>query len=291
MKKTLGLIILLFVGLMTVSAMSYQEARDRARFLTDKMAYELNLNDEQYNDAYEINLDYLMSIRTSKDAYGNYWKCRDMDFRYILYDWQYTIFRAAEYFFRPVIWRADMWFLPIYNIYGSSHFYYHPPKVYYVYHGGHGRRRPHLLSHYEHRRPAWDGGFRGKSKHSIHQHRSVSERPPSGHGFRFEQPRSNRPNSDLAQRRERPSHFDFERSSNYKRPSSTRTTVNKVPERKRPTPSRSTNTAPPQRSNRPSGQSTRSKAPTRSTNIRKPNGAGRGTQTGGQRPRMQRNYE
>ncbi len=65
MKRFLGLIIALLAGLTAIRAMSYEEARDRARFLTDKMAYELNLNEQQYNDAYEINLDYLMNIRTA----------------------------------------------------------------------------------------------------------------------------------------------------------------------------------------------------------------------------------
>ena len=72
MKKLLGLITALCFGLASLNAMSYEEARDRARFLTDKMAYELNLNDQQYNDAYEINLDYLMNIRTASDASSVY---------------------------------------------------------------------------------------------------------------------------------------------------------------------------------------------------------------------------
>ena len=44
------------------SAMSYSQAREQALFLTDKMAYELNLTDDQYEAAYEINLDYLLSV-------------------------------------------------------------------------------------------------------------------------------------------------------------------------------------------------------------------------------------
>ena len=90
MKKIAGLIIALFFTLTNMSAMSYEEARDRARFLTDKMAYELNLNDAQYNDAYEINLDYLMNIRTANDVSGVYLQYRNADLRYILYDWQYS---------------------------------------------------------------------------------------------------------------------------------------------------------------------------------------------------------
>ena len=35
MKKLLGLITALYFGLASLNAMSYEEARDRARFLTD----------------------------------------------------------------------------------------------------------------------------------------------------------------------------------------------------------------------------------------------------------------
>ena len=99
MKKLLGLITALCFGLASLNAMSYEEARDRARFLTDKMAYELNLNDQQYNDAYEINLDYLMNIRTASDASSVYLEYRNADLRFILYDWQYALFQAATYLF------------------------------------------------------------------------------------------------------------------------------------------------------------------------------------------------
>ena len=34
------------------------------------MAYELNLTNAQYEDVYEINLDYLMSVNGRNDAYG-----------------------------------------------------------------------------------------------------------------------------------------------------------------------------------------------------------------------------
>ena len=49
---------------MTISAnaMSYNAAKHEALFLSDKMAYELNLTDAQYDAVYEINLDYLMSV-------------------------------------------------------------------------------------------------------------------------------------------------------------------------------------------------------------------------------------
>ncbi len=71
-RFTLSLLLAL-VTVLSAKAMSYDEARERAWFLTDKMAYELNLTPEQYDRAYEINLDYLLSLRTAADCYGAYW--------------------------------------------------------------------------------------------------------------------------------------------------------------------------------------------------------------------------
>lgn len=67
----------------SASAMSYEQARQQALFLTDKMAYELNLTDDQYEAAYETNLDYLMSVNTVDDLYGVYWRQRNLDLSYI----------------------------------------------------------------------------------------------------------------------------------------------------------------------------------------------------------------
>ena len=46
MKRNLTLILLAFSYLMPVVGMPYKEARDQALYLTDKMAYELNLNNQ-----------------------------------------------------------------------------------------------------------------------------------------------------------------------------------------------------------------------------------------------------
>ena len=62
MKKMFFALMVMLTTTMTASAMSYEQARSEALFLTDKMAYELNLTDEQYEAAYEINLDYLMGV-------------------------------------------------------------------------------------------------------------------------------------------------------------------------------------------------------------------------------------
>ena len=49
------------------AAMSNSKVRKETRFLTDKMAYELNLSTEQYNDVYEINYDFISGIRYLMD--------------------------------------------------------------------------------------------------------------------------------------------------------------------------------------------------------------------------------
>lgn len=133
--------LLLTVALSTM-AMSYEQARDRALFLTDKMAYELNLNDEQYEAAYEVNLDYLMSISTYDDLYGTYWTRRNMDLSYILYDWQYNAFCSAAYFYRPLVWTDGVWRFSIYARYPNrTYFYFGRPAFYATYYGGHSWHR------------------------------------------------------------------------------------------------------------------------------------------------------
>ena len=98
MKKLISILMLLMAFTMSSNAMSYEQARQQALFLTDKMAYELNLTNDQYEAAYEINLDYLMSVNTVDDLYGAYWRYRNLDMSYVLLDWQYRAFCDAAYF-------------------------------------------------------------------------------------------------------------------------------------------------------------------------------------------------
>ncbi len=66
------MMILAVMMVMTISAnaMSYNAAKHEALFLSDKMAYELNLTAAQYEAVYEINLDYLMSLNGHGDVDG-----------------------------------------------------------------------------------------------------------------------------------------------------------------------------------------------------------------------------
>lgn len=130
-------------------AMSYSQAREQALFLTDKMAYELNLTDDQYEAAYEINLDYLLSVNSYDELYGDYWRWRNLDFSYVLLDWQYRMFCDAAYFYRPLYFHSGCWHFAIYARYPHrDYFYFHRPAVYVSYRGGHSWRQNNGRSWY-----------------------------------------------------------------------------------------------------------------------------------------------
>ena len=139
MKTYKAIILVVMMTIATsASAMSYSEAREEALFLADKMAYELNLTDEQYEAAYEINLDYLLHVDSYADAYGAYWRIRNNSLAAILADWQYSLYEAAAYFFRPLTWIDNVLNLRIYTRYTNPRkFYRSRPVVYVTYRGGH----------------------------------------------------------------------------------------------------------------------------------------------------------
>ena len=165
-KLIIALTALLTFAVADANAMSYEQARQQALFLTDKMAYELNLTEQQYEAAYEINLDYLISVNSQADLYGVYWEHRNLDLSYILLDWQYRAFVEATYFYRPLYWSAGYWHFGIYARYPHrSYFYFGRPHFYAVYRGGHSWRHNGGRSWYHgrdwgHRHYSSDRGMR-----------------------------------------------------------------------------------------------------------------------------------
>ena len=140
-RMIIALVAMFMMTFTTASAMSYEQARQQALFLTDKMAYELNLTEDQYEAAYEVNLDYLMSVDTYDDLYGAYWRQRNMDLSYILLDWQYRTYLNATYFYRPLYWNAGYWHFGIYARYPRrDYFYFGRPHFYVSYRGAHSWR-------------------------------------------------------------------------------------------------------------------------------------------------------
>jgi len=106
MKKiifTLIAIGMVSMSTMSMAAMSLNKVRQETRFLTDKMAYELDLSTDQYNDTYEINYDFIYNVRYimddvifgydwALDRYYEYLDIRNDDLRWVLEDWQYEQF-------------------------------------------------------------------------------------------------------------------------------------------------------------------------------------------------------
>ena len=168
MKKILTTLVAMIALTVSANAMSYEQARREALFLTDKMAYELNFSDAQYDAAYEINLDYLMGVTSVDDVYGTYWTRRNLDISYVLLDWQWNAFCAANYFYRPLYWRAGCWHFGIYARYPNrSYYYFHRPTVYVSYRGGHSWRANGGHSYYHRRRdhfctPVHNAGMRDR---------------------------------------------------------------------------------------------------------------------------------
>ena len=181
MKKMFFALMVMLTSTMAASAMSYEQARNEALFLTDKMAYELNLTDEQYEAAYEINLDYLMGVAGRDDVFGTYWERRNLDLSYILYDWQWNAYIAASYFYRPLYWEAGYWHFGVYRRYPHRDFFYFGrPHFYATYRGGHawhihgthgyyyGRREHFRPTHREHfgMHDRWNRGDFRNPRHS-----------------------------------------------------------------------------------------------------------------------------
>lgn len=178
MKKLMMTLIAMVTMTISAQAMSYEQAREQALFLTDKMAYELNLTEDQYEAAYEVNLDYLLGVESQADLYGEYWTRRNLDLSYILLDWQYNAFCAASYFYRPLYWDAGYWHFGIYARYPHrTYFYFGRPHFWYTYRGGHawhrvggrgwyhGRRDIYIHHHHTHHFGMRDGWNRGDYRH------------------------------------------------------------------------------------------------------------------------------
>ncbi|WP_337419179.1 hypothetical protein [Prevotellamassilia timonensis] len=224
MKRTLLTLIIAIMAL-TAHAISYDDARQQAWFITDKMAYELNLTPEQYDRAYQINLDYLMSLNGPTDITGAYWQYRDIDLRCILFDWQYNLLSTLDYFYRPVRWYATRWYYPVYDHYRIGYYYYTRPNIYITYHGcTWHRRRPDRPSPYASWRPRRGAGMHGYGPATPppppHNHHGHHNRPdnnynwPDNNGHHNHPGHHNRPNNNY----NHPDRPNNNNNGNYGRP-------------------------------------------------------------------------
>lgn len=245
MKRLFTAFALLLTFTLSISAMSYEQARNQALFLTDKMAYELNLTDQQYEAAYEINLDYLMRIDNADDLYGAYWRQRNLDLSYILLDWQYRAYVDASYFYRPLYWNGGYWHFGIYARYPHRDFFYFGcPNFVWTYSGGHSWMHNGGRSWYHGRR--WngprDGGPHRGMRHNwdngrygagfVYQHGQRTWAPQRGFKPNDNRSFGNRTFGNMRQQGGTDSPMrGGNRSFGSPRESSTRSTVNRTPER------------------------------------------------------------
>ena len=240
MKKILTTLVAMIALTVSANAMSYEQARREALFLTDKMAYELNLSDAQYDAAYEINLDYLMGVTSVDDVYGTYWTRRNLDISYVLLDWQWNAFCAANYFYRPLYWRAGCWHFGIYARYPNrSYYYFHRPTVYVSYRGGHSwrangghsyyhRRRDHFCTpvHNAGMRDRWDRGKIGNRHYGrLDNDRNNQYNNRNNRNDRYTN--GNNRNDRYTNGNNRNNSYRFDHNKGLERNSSTRITVKK----------------------------------------------------------------
>ncbi len=168
MKKLFVTLAIAFLAISQVSAMSHSKIRESARFLSDRMAWELDMTPQQYDDCYEINYDFIFAINPimddivrgyqyAIDTYYTYLDYRNDDLRYILNSVQYRRFLELEYFYRPVYTYRGNWFFRIYQIYNNPKFYYFDaPSIYKHYSGAHARHH-------------FANGYYGNHRHYTHQ--------------------------------------------------------------------------------------------------------------------------
>ncbi|MCR4921676.1 MAG: hypothetical protein K5945_08235 [Bacteroidaceae bacterium] len=184
MKKTAILCLMLALSL-SAMALSKSKVRTYARFLTDRMAYELDLTPMQYDDCYEINYDFIYyASRVMNDVvygyidaidrYYTYLDYRNEDLRYVLTSSQYVRFLAREYFYRPIYSTGSGWALRVYTIYSNRSFYYFDaPKIFRSYRGDHARayyNNSYYMNRYSNR-DRFTGSFRITGSTDMHERR------------------------------------------------------------------------------------------------------------------------
>lgn len=136
MKKLMMVAFLTLISV-TAKALSYEMARNEALFLSDKMAYELNLTASQYEAVYEINFDYFLCVGSSIDVYNDLWKQRNFELQMVLTPYQYETYLRTKYFYRPLGWRDGRWEFRIYRHYQNrGHFLMARPRAFSSYRGG-----------------------------------------------------------------------------------------------------------------------------------------------------------
>ncbi|MGN1213996.1 MAG: hypothetical protein ACI4TR_03780 [Bacteroidaceae bacterium] len=263
MKKFIIASLMVALGIEAM-ALGRAKVREYARFLSDRMAYELHLTSMQYDDCYEINYDCVDAVGDllddmergssyATDRYYDYLDYRNEDLSYVLTSYQYSRFIDTECFYRPFCIYEGEWAFRPYMVYSNrSVFYMGLPSGFNIYIGAHSRRhfsvgfyvgRYHHPSHVVYAPIRHHHDFDNFHRHDFGPIRSGHGAPPR-HSVR-PQPPQHRP-SPPQTRPERPQN----------RPSAPQTR----PERPQNRPS-APQTRPERPQNRPSAPQTRPERP------------------------------
>ena len=271
MKKIIITLVLAVATVMNVCAMSKYRASREARFLTDKMAWELDLSYGQMEDVYEINYDYFRSLASVYDDNGWAYNIRNEELSFVLSPRQWARFIAIEYFYIPVRVYRHAWVFPVHNHYHSEHFYFDAPHAYSHYSGAHA-----------HNRDFYRGRFDNYHKHE-HQSGHMPDRSGSNHNVA---PRPDNGNHNNHGNANRPSNGNHNNHGNANRPSNgnrnNHGNANQGSAPVRNTPNRGGNNTRTERNNN-SQKSNSSARPTRSQNAQNAQSNGSRTVTSGRR--------
>ena len=171
MKNFISLVVVMLISLSASnlkawSPWSISQVRENSRFLTDKMAYELNFTPRQYNDVYEVNYDFFCAVRFKlaliaqgyDEYYDVYYEALDLrseDLRWILSDSQFRRFVNIEYFYRPIYRYSGSYYLRVCQAYPHGMFYFDFPHTLRVYagehHHGNYAKKSYYHGRYDHR--------------------------------------------------------------------------------------------------------------------------------------------
>lgn len=162
--------ILLAISLIGTTAMaaSDKEIRNEARFLADKIAYELDLDKNQLADAFDINYDFLVRVypildklaENDDNAIREYYRLlaiRNGDLRWIMPQDKFLKLLDVEYLYRPFCTEGGKWFNRVYTKYtNTKKFYEGKPKTMSKYKGA------------NYREGNSESAYRGKYKHVVY---------------------------------------------------------------------------------------------------------------------------
>ncbi len=175
LNRILMVLVMLIVTIPVMGAMSTTKVRQNTRFLTDRMAYELNLTQNQYDDVYEVNYDFINNVRYimddvsrgdyyAIDRYYDFLDVRNDDLSWILSSSQYSRFINKEYFYRPIYISNSRWNFRIYDVYTNiNFFYFKKPYHYSTYNGSHYRTHFNNNSFYKSR---WDRRYNFRERYN-----------------------------------------------------------------------------------------------------------------------------